>query len=770
MERQSRCSSVSGILVKREVTVYTEDRDDNETLSRGTSAVSVTSGTGQASGLSVLHNRSSNTLQDDNMSDQERIIDGIDEETTTDPKGEDGVHYLVELFRQPPPPGHYSHNMSTPDSASISSRDGERRKKFKLFRKSRKQEEPSIPPITLPDSAVPSTTIGGHRHIAISVPSAVPEIQQPVSLGAEFNQEMRKMFSTPEFAPRTLSPIPEEDEPPSSGSSLGRVSRPRTPWESMAKARLDLARVSSPMDSHTRSGSSTELRQDELVDTQSISSQQAKVRGMRFYEQRATQGQFSYSNDDNPQSTSSESSSVKQKATIRDTPPANQQILETAKVAPLGSFDLKRAGALRLKRASFDDSVLSAKRLPSILGGHLASSPTRPVSAIVQSSPRLDSPPEPQEALPDKSPSMNKPMRIDPESTKISTDGGEGTDESISSPQNRPSLGGSSKTRNALDVVSQTIAPVPDIDWMKYPVLSSVAQHLNLGNGMTTPPTTSYGSKWQTADPLSLEVDTTSPLSLFQCISDPRRQLRDHTEAAEWASRQKTLLKLEKLKENRLKRMEERLDKLEQQREKLLGSVISSMESLKKLLEEQNTLLLSTKAKSQDLGACPYRSVHERQDNNGPNILHESSPPSLDDGGRSPSYGFPSPFIRLTADPQNDGSQSPKSAEKPQESPRCCKHDKEAGDQAAEDERQRELEDGICRAEALVNNVIRTATAATQNAMQQYKQEAEAVSLEQAEQLGDNTSETNSLRSGSKISTYKRSNSSGSEYSDRDGS
>jgi hypothetical protein len=97
---------------------------------------------------------------------------------TTD-RYEDGfIRELAEFLNETSPP--MSNYMSLADQWSASSSDSEREHKWRLLRGSKKKvrtKKASIVrrrrpvSIRLPDSAVAGTTIGGHRHIAISIPN-----------------------------------------------------------------------------------------------------------------------------------------------------------------------------------------------------------------------------------------------------------------------------------------------------------------------------------------------------------------------------------------------------------------------------------------------------------------------------------------------------------------------------------------------------------------------------------------------------------------------
>ncbi|KAI0475924.1 hypothetical protein GGR56DRAFT_442977 [Xylariaceae sp. FL0804] len=109
---------------------------------------------------------------------------------------DDGFQDLIRLLQKTPPPGNF---MSIPDNVSSSSEDEKwNRFKIKMLRKRRKPRKARPPTIRLPDSAVASKTIAGHRHIAISIPlehshlARLENSQYPVyhSLEADFQREV----------------------------------------------------------------------------------------------------------------------------------------------------------------------------------------------------------------------------------------------------------------------------------------------------------------------------------------------------------------------------------------------------------------------------------------------------------------------------------------------------------------------------------------------------------------------------------------------------
>ncbi|CAH0039297.1 unnamed protein product [Clonostachys solani] len=107
------------------------------------------------------------------------------------PPTSDGVSDLIDFLRnQTPPPDHF---MSKPDHS-----DGEERGRGwprwkKGARRSRSLPKRQPPPIRLPDTAVSGTTIGGHRHIAITIPfDALPMGDVPRSQYPVYQQEAAK--------------------------------------------------------------------------------------------------------------------------------------------------------------------------------------------------------------------------------------------------------------------------------------------------------------------------------------------------------------------------------------------------------------------------------------------------------------------------------------------------------------------------------------------------------------------------------------------------
>ncbi|KAI1097224.1 hypothetical protein F4804DRAFT_339405 [Jackrogersella minutella] len=132
---------------------------------------------------------------------------------------------LVEFLHGPPPRGNF---MSIPDNFSVSSAEG-KWSLFKVFRKRRKRRKRRPPLIRLPDSAVSARTIGGHRHISISIPTNyadyefVPsQLLTIQSVAAE--NKAADLTRAPTSGPRrnTFNPVSEDHESFSSSSLATR--------------------------------------------------------------------------------------------------------------------------------------------------------------------------------------------------------------------------------------------------------------------------------------------------------------------------------------------------------------------------------------------------------------------------------------------------------------------------------------------------------------------------------------------------------------------
>lgn len=92
----------------------------------------------------------------------------------------DGLTDLVDFLRNhAPPPDNF---MSMPDATQDSERRKWLRWASKVTKRPKTASRPPPPPIHLPDTAVSGTTIGGHRHIAITIPfEAFPLGERPRS-------------------------------------------------------------------------------------------------------------------------------------------------------------------------------------------------------------------------------------------------------------------------------------------------------------------------------------------------------------------------------------------------------------------------------------------------------------------------------------------------------------------------------------------------------------------------------------------------------------
>ncbi len=127
-------------------------------------------------------------------------------------KADENIQYLVKLLRQPPPPGNY---MSTPYNHNTTSSEGKVRRS-KLFHKEQKHHD-HLSDLALPPSTVPAKTVGGYRHIAISIPpeysylNLIPGslrlqyLQLPMSLEVDFRREIDRRFSSYGYSESTRS-------------------------------------------------------------------------------------------------------------------------------------------------------------------------------------------------------------------------------------------------------------------------------------------------------------------------------------------------------------------------------------------------------------------------------------------------------------------------------------------------------------------------------------------------------------------------------------
>lgn len=184
MERKD--SVASGITVGREIVVSTGGRDsgyhEKTSLYPSSSVFSIAwSMSGQplpGCQGTRLEPRGATTqpLRPNPANARQRVVarDGRFAEHLDDDDNDDGLspegdlRQLVDFLRLTPPPSNY---MSIPDHLSSSDEEVRRRSKLRLFLKRGKSQKRQRPrSITLPDSAVSAKTIGGYRHIAISIP------------------------------------------------------------------------------------------------------------------------------------------------------------------------------------------------------------------------------------------------------------------------------------------------------------------------------------------------------------------------------------------------------------------------------------------------------------------------------------------------------------------------------------------------------------------------------------------------------------------------
>lgn len=131
-------------------------------------------------------------------------LDDDDDDGGLSPEGD--LRQLVDFLRLTPPPSNY---MSIPDHLSSSDEEVRRRSKLRLFlKRGKSKKRPRPKSITLPDSAVSAKTIGGYRHIAISIP-------------------LEYSHFGPDDDPSSQYPVIEPSEPGEIETNLGPM-RPRS--------------------------------------------------------------------------------------------------------------------------------------------------------------------------------------------------------------------------------------------------------------------------------------------------------------------------------------------------------------------------------------------------------------------------------------------------------------------------------------------------------------------------------------------------------------
>ncbi|KAF7519495.1 hypothetical protein G7054_g13086 [Neopestalotiopsis clavispora] len=170
--------------------------------------------------------------------------------SNVDPRDAENMRYLMEFLRRTPPPGNH---MSVADNFDdTSSRKTSRwRRILNPFRRKSRRSRPIT--IQLPDSAVASTTSGGYRHIAISIPvehtydshrrrpskrrsiAAAPPEQEPThDIGERLSTIESRLASNRPYSAdmggvgTVLHPVAEHREPKSVGEQGGPPRPPRT--------------------------------------------------------------------------------------------------------------------------------------------------------------------------------------------------------------------------------------------------------------------------------------------------------------------------------------------------------------------------------------------------------------------------------------------------------------------------------------------------------------------------------------------------------------
>lgn len=222
MDRHSWCSTNSGILVEKEVTVHIDHNgSEGRPRSVASSVVSVICPVSDLKGGTrspVLRDRLTLPPPSDDMGPGDMMAGPRSESPLSETKASDSIQYLVELFRQPPPES----CMSEPDYLNKSSLENEKWKRFRPFRKERKHHT-TQPNLILPDSAIPAKTMGGHKHIAISIPSEYSYLdlipgskntQDSVSLDAESRHGLDRRFSSSDYSTAMLPPVAEDHSSP----------------------------------------------------------------------------------------------------------------------------------------------------------------------------------------------------------------------------------------------------------------------------------------------------------------------------------------------------------------------------------------------------------------------------------------------------------------------------------------------------------------------------------------------------------------------------
>ncbi|KAI8957140.1 hypothetical protein F5Y11DRAFT_352881 [Daldinia sp. FL1419] len=182
-------SSNLGILVEKEIVVQTNHEVDGDlTTSPPPSIVSIV-----RSGSELR--RGTKTSQPHEIPSSRphgKMVPRPDvRERETETERDNPEEGLADFFRREPPPGNF---MSIPDDVSVYSVHN-KWDMFKVFKKKRKKRKRQPPLIKLPDTAISSRTVGGHRYIAISIPSG-------------------QLNSDPAPAQQSSEPRPTKPEPP----------------------------------------------------------------------------------------------------------------------------------------------------------------------------------------------------------------------------------------------------------------------------------------------------------------------------------------------------------------------------------------------------------------------------------------------------------------------------------------------------------------------------------------------------------------------------
>lgn len=187
------------------------------------------------------------------------------------------IKELVDFLRnQEPPPENF---MSIPDDLDDADDRG-RWLKLKHFANPRSKSAPKRPkPLRLPDSAVAGRTIGGHRHIAISIPvehspfGTNPSSQYPVyNKDAEHSTETDSImrFTDSNGVVTVLRTVSESQESPATDAFSHKPRRPVSVTNESSKTSISRTQsLNEPREGHVRDYSTASLPPSPLTHSRS---------------------------------------------------------------------------------------------------------------------------------------------------------------------------------------------------------------------------------------------------------------------------------------------------------------------------------------------------------------------------------------------------------------------------------------------------------------------------------------------------------------------